>query len=78
MKTYSVAEAKAKFSEVLELAASGEEVLVTKHGIQVARIVPPTPQGSKPVGDYSAARRLMKPSKVTSAQLVREDRDAGY
>jgi prevent-host-death family protein len=78
MKSYSVAEAKAKFSEVLELAAAGEEVRVTKHGVQVARILPPAPQGNLPVGDYSAARRLMKPSKITSAQLIREDRDSGY
>jgi prevent-host-death family protein len=78
MKSYSVAEAKAKFSEVLQLAASGEEVRVTKHGVQVARIMPPAPQGNRPVGNFAAARRLMQPSKITSAQLLREDRDAGH
>jgi prevent-host-death family protein len=37
-----VAEAKAKFSELIKRAEAGEEVLVTRHGKVVARLVPPT------------------------------------
>jgi prevent-host-death family protein len=77
MKSYSVAEAKAKFSEVLELAASGEEVLVTKHGANFVKIVGAKPIKA-PVGDYSAARRLMRPSDITAADLIRADRDSGW
>lgn len=36
-----VAEAKAKFSELVKRAEAGEEVLVTRHGKVVARLVPP-------------------------------------
>lgn len=36
-----IAEAKAKFSELVKRAESGEEVLVTRHGKVVARLAPP-------------------------------------
>ena len=37
-----VAEAKAKFSEMIKRAEAGEEVAVTRHGKVVARLVPPS------------------------------------
>lgn len=36
-----IAEAKAKFSELVKRAEAGEEVLVTRHGKVVARLLPP-------------------------------------
>ncbi len=36
----SIAEAKSQFSSVVERAAAGEEVTITKHGKPVAKIVP--------------------------------------
>jgi prevent-host-death family protein len=40
MKRASVAEAKAHFSALIKKAESGEEVVVTRSGVPVARIVP--------------------------------------
>lgn len=40
MKTLNVSEAKARFSSVVESAAAGEEVIVTKMGKPVAKVVP--------------------------------------
>jgi prevent-host-death family protein len=37
----SVAEAKAKFSDLVKRAEGGEEIAVTRHGKVVARLVPP-------------------------------------
>ena len=36
-----IAEAKAKFSELVKRVEAGEEVLVTRHGKVVARLAPP-------------------------------------
>lgn len=35
-----VAEAKARFSELVKRAQAGEEIVVTRHGKPVARVVP--------------------------------------
>jgi antitoxin (DNA-binding transcriptional repressor) of toxin-antitoxin stability system len=44
----SVAEAKAKFSELLKRAEAGEEIVVTRHGKPVATIgAPKKVQGEK-------------------------------
>ena len=40
MKRASVTEAKAHFSALVKRAEAGEEVIVTRSGIPVARIVP--------------------------------------
>ena len=39
----SVAEAKAKFSELIERVEAGEEIVVTRDGKAVARVMPPEP-----------------------------------
>lgn len=44
----SVAEAKAKFSELIKRAEAGEEILVTRHGKVVARVMPPETTGVLP------------------------------
>ncbi|MDN2566226.1 type II toxin-antitoxin system prevent-host-death family antitoxin [Aquibium sp. A9E412] len=43
---FSVAEAKARFSELLTRAERGETIIVTRHGRQVAVIGPPAPQAA--------------------------------
>jgi prevent-host-death family protein len=40
MKSYSVAEAKVRLSEILEEVSSGKEVVLTKRGKPVARVIP--------------------------------------
>jgi prevent-host-death family protein len=40
MKTVGAYEAKTRFSELLAEVANGETVVVTKHGVAVARLVP--------------------------------------
>ncbi len=43
MITVGAFEAKTKFSELLDRVAGGEEIIVTRHGKTVARIVPDGP-----------------------------------
>lgn len=41
MREVGAFEAKNKLSELLDLAERGEEVVITRHGREVARLVPP-------------------------------------
>lgn len=41
MRTINIAEAEAHFSEVIEQAGSGEEIIIEKAGKPIARLVPP-------------------------------------
>lgn len=40
METLGSYAAKTRFSELLERVAGGEEIMITKHGVPVARLVP--------------------------------------
>jgi len=42
MKTVSAYEAKTHVSQFLDDVAAGESIMITKHGVPVARLVPPT------------------------------------
>jgi prevent-host-death family protein len=50
----SIAEAKSQFSAVVERAAAGEEITITRHGKAVAKVVP-----LKPAHDPERARRII-------------------
>ena len=40
MESYNVAEAKSRFSEILERVSQGEEIVVTRRGKPIARVLP--------------------------------------
>jgi prevent-host-death family protein len=44
----SIAEAKAKLSELVSRAEAGEEIVLTRHGKVAARIVPPAKESLLP------------------------------
>ncbi len=50
MKTVNVSEAKKRLSQLLDLAASGEEVIIAKAGKPMARLIP-----------YQVKRKSRKP-----------------
>ena len=58
MKSYGVFEAKTRFSELVEQAARGEEVLITRRGQPVARLVPAQSR------DVEAIRRTIRDLKA--------------
>ena len=76
MVTVSLAQAKARLSELLDKVEAGEEVVVTRHGRAVARISSAA-QPKKPIPwDELAAFRATMPSLgQPSAELLREMRD---
>jgi len=49
MESYNVAEAKSRLSEILERVSRGEEILLTRRGKAVARVLPAAPAELPPI-----------------------------
>ncbi len=47
---YSTFDAKAKLSEILDKVSEGEEVVITRHGKAVAKVVPIAQTGKRELG----------------------------
>ncbi|UVO52908.1 type II toxin-antitoxin system Phd/YefM family antitoxin [Sphingomonas sp. SUN039] len=81
MESINLADAKARFSEIVDRAEAGESIEITRRGKLAARIVPPTTdQPRKPI-DLEALRKLRESlpyQTQTAADLIREMRDEGY
>lgn len=76
MHTFSVAEAKAKLSQLIELAESGQPVTITKRGRPVAQLIAdlaPPPQEFPSLAEFRAS---LPKQKQTAADLIRKMRNA--
>ena len=79
MDSYSLADAKARLSELVSRAEAGETVEITRRGRSVARLVP-AEKKLKPI-DLEALDRLRASlpwQEKGAAGLIREMRDSGY
>lgn len=79
MDSYSLADAKARLSELIDKVEAGETVEITKRGKPVAKVVP-TGKRLKPM-DLEALARLrarLPWQEKSAAELIREMRDSGY
>jgi prevent-host-death family protein len=76
MSTVSVAEAKAKLSELLDRVAAGEEVVITRHGKPVAKLS--TAKKKIPLRSLAELRAKLPPWDRPSWEIIREMRDEGY
>lgn len=78
MVTVTLVQAKARLSELLDKVEAGEEVVVTRHGRAVARILSAVhPKRPLPLDDLAAFRATMPRLRRPSARLLREARDEG-
>lgn len=79
MRTVSVAEAKARLSAVLDTVQGGEDVVITKHGRPVARIVAehdhPGREPAEVLADLRAFLAKQPTLKERAADTVRRMRD---
>ena len=57
MQTLAIAQAKNNFSAMLHFVEAGEEVVLTRHGKPVARIVPEPLEQQKDVSSADAVRQ---------------------
>jgi len=72
MKEVGAFEAKNKLSELLDLAEGGEEIVITRHGKEVARLVPP--KGRPNIEEARAAMaRLRARAKALRLNLTLEE-----
>lgn len=78
MGDVSIAEAKAKFSEIIARVELGETQIITKRGKPVARVVPILDSQPRPRINIEALRRLtdsMPKADVNAGGLMRQMRD---
>ena len=77
MSSYSVAEAKNRLPSLIDKAAAGEEVIITRHGKPVAEIRPPAHEPAMPrsPGAYErliALRDSLPGIRKTSVDVLNE------
>jgi prevent-host-death family protein len=80
MRQFGTFDAKNRLSELLDLVEAGEEVLITRHGKPVARLVAPEPEDAALERRLAAAERIRELRKgitlgdITIRELIDEGR----
>ena len=76
MEQMGIYEAKSRFSELIKRAQSGEEVIITRHGKAVVKIVPARAEKSIDrtalFKEIRALRRAIRLKKPLSLREIRE------
>jgi prevent-host-death family protein len=76
--TVGAFEAKTKLSELLDRVERGEEVVITRHGRPVARLMPTVEQeNSRRCDAMDAIRKFREQISPATAQEIRELIEAG-
>jgi prevent-host-death family protein len=73
----ALAEAKAHLSQVLDRVEAGEELVITRRGKPVARVVP-VQQPVVPLPSLAAFRAQFPKMRRSSTEMIRAIRDEGY
>ncbi|MBU2785569.1 MAG: type II toxin-antitoxin system Phd/YefM family antitoxin [Acidithiobacillus ferriphilus] len=73
----ALAEAKAHLSQVLDRVEAGEELVITRRGKPVARVVP-VRQPVVPLPSLAAFRAQFPKMRRSSTEMIRAIRDEGY
>jgi antitoxin (DNA-binding transcriptional repressor) of toxin-antitoxin stability system len=76
MRTVTIREAREGLSHPEQLFADDDEVIVTRRGEPVARILPIAPTAKPKFRSLAAFRATMPFQSVPSEVIIREDRDA--
>jgi prevent-host-death family protein len=81
MESINLADAKARFSEIVDRAEAGESIEITRRGKIAARIGPATTEQPRKPIDLEALRKFRESTpfqSVPAVDIIREMRDAGY
>ena len=75
MKRVGIREARQALPQLVDQAEAGEEIIITRQGRPVAKIVP-APKAMRALPSLSDFRSRLGRSGAPSAQLLREERNA--
>ena len=78
MGAFSIAEAKAQLSAIVQMVENGQPVTITRRGVPVAKIVPMGTPPAKPKIDFEGLRALratLMPMKESAVDMIRRQRD---
>jgi prevent-host-death family protein len=77
MLAISLAHAKAHLSELLDSVEGGEELVITRHGRPVARVLPAIPEKKQlPLQRLAQLRQQLPKRQESSAEVLRDLRNA--
>ena len=76
MKQVGIRQARQDLPDLIDRAEAGEEVIITRQGKPVAKLVS-APHALKPLPSLAEFRRGAGRPGTPAAQLVREERNAG-
>ena len=77
MQTVGAFDAKTRFSELLRLVEEGEEILIQKHGHDVARLVPVQKKNLNPVSQTISRLKNFRKGKKLDGLNWKELRNEG-
>jgi antitoxin (DNA-binding transcriptional repressor) of toxin-antitoxin stability system len=77
METVNLAKAKANMSALISRAERGQETLIMRRGVAVAKLIPVI-QPKRAVTSMQELRAKLPKNKNSSATLLRSLRDEGY
>jgi antitoxin (DNA-binding transcriptional repressor) of toxin-antitoxin stability system len=73
MKTLNIRQVRASIGHLDKLVEQSREILVTRYGEPILRILPIQDKHQRP--DHADLRQKMKPLNIASQERIREDRD---
>lgn len=70
-------EARNTFSEIIDRVSRGEEFVITRRGVQVARLIPATRMSPRDVSEAIASMRATRKRRRASAAEILSWKNAG-
>ena len=71
MNSVGTYEAKAHLSKLLERVEKGEQFIITRHGVPIARLVPPENARKMTAGDAVAELKKMRKNRTLGGLTLR-------
>lgn len=78
MQTVGAYEAKTHFAQLLDAVENGETITITRHGVPIALLVPPSteqrPNIDEVIAELEALQREVSPDGLSIREMIEEGR----